>query len=108
MNMDRPAIKVIYRENTEGYLKEILAGIEEEGVLYETEVSEDISSEQMAIRASELSKLKVGIGIANTASLTDIRLEQEILIGTVCSDVKGLRNLGINAARLVKGTPLKL
>lgn len=108
MNMDRPAINILYNDDSKDALKEILAGIEEESVLFEAQLRDTLSSDNMAIEAAAHSRLGVGIGLSReSASMTDSRLEQTILMKVDSISSIKLRELGKNAARIVKGTPLK-
>ena len=63
----KPQIKVYYNENIKNieYIKEILLGIEEEGIPYQVEDKQFGSAVEIAHEASLESTLGVGIGIDN-------------------------------------------
>lgn len=109
MKTKRPVIKVFVTKGLERFLKEVLAGIEEEGVLYELETREYGSSKELATIAASESLLETGIGIdKELASITICKLsEKNPLQSYSCLDNHKLRLAGSNAARIVKGIPLK-
>lgn len=85
-------------------LKEILAGIEEESVLYKV-IHENAPEAETTLGhiASEMSQLGVGIGMnANNAALYIQKIKNTPLFTTT----KEYRTIGQNAARYVKGNPL--
>ncbi|MDF2595218.1 MAG: hypothetical protein K0R69_1559 [Clostridia bacterium] len=102
--MIRPEI-IIKAYNPDGVvLKEVLAGIEEEGVLYKVihEESSD-SAASLGQIASEMSQIEVGIGIhQNETTLYTKKIKNAPLFTTTLY----YRQLGQNAARYVKGNPL--
>jgi len=109
MKTKKPAIKVFATKASEGFLKEVLAGIEEEGVLYEVEITEYGSSRELSTKAANLSLLETGIGIDEEfASITICKLpENNPLESYSCLNNVQLRLAGSNAARIIKGMPLK-
>ena len=93
-------------------VKCILWGLEEEGIPAElTEVSSG-SAEDLAKQAADRSPLNVGIGINGMEEVVvlqhrDLPKEKPLFsVGIDDSDLEQLRNIGVNAARLVKGDPL--
>ncbi|WP_070001028.1 glycerol dehydratase reactivase beta/small subunit family protein [Cellulosilyticum sp. I15G10I2] len=102
--MVRPEIIIkTYNPDTKA-LKEMLAGIEEEGVLYKV-IHEQMPKDQMTLGyiASQMSQLEVGIGIqADHAALYVKKIKDAPLFHTTAKH----RKLGQNAARYVKGNPL--
>lgn len=108
MIVNKPAIIIFVREPDEDLLREICAGIEEEGVLYEIHTREG-ELDDLAFEAAKESMLGSGIGISgrriamqmerlpkgkNVFELNDPRFWQ-------------CRNLGSNSARAVKKMPFK-
>lgn len=103
--MIRPEIVIKVYEDKEDVTQEVLAGIEEEGVLYHV-VPTSIYKEGtiLAKEAAEESQLEVGIGICKReVVLTVHKLRGKVLLETK-SDY---RELGQNAARYVKGNSFK-
>jgi hypothetical protein len=109
METKRPVIKVFVTKASERFLKEVLAGIEEEGVLYEVESSEYGSARELATKAATASLLETGIGIDEEfASITICKLpKNNPLQSYSCLNNDELRLAGSNAARIIKGMPLK-
>ncbi|MBU3112763.1 glycerol dehydratase reactivase beta/small subunit family protein [Clostridium lacusfryxellense] len=109
MKTQKPVIKVFVTSSSKSFLKEVLAGIEEEGVLYEVETIEYGSSKEMATTAASESLLETGIGIdEEMATITICQLPtNNPLQSYSCLDNDKLRLAGSNAARIVKGIPLK-
>ena len=64
MVVNKPSIFIYTYEPDREDLKEILAGIEEEGVLYEVYEKEQESVEKLAFEAANDSMLGSGIGIS--------------------------------------------
>jgi len=89
-------------------LSEICAGLEEEGVPYEVIDTITHDTKTLAHNAANNSRLHVGIGITANAAALQIRNNPpdkpifEIELGTH-ETYPCCRNLGINAARAVKG-----
>ena len=109
MEIKRPVIKVFVTKTSECFLKEVLAGIEEEGVLCEVETSEYGSSRELATKAASSSILETGIGIDEEfASITICKLPKDNPLQSYsCLNKNKLRLAGSNAARIIKGMPLK-
>lgn len=108
MIVNKPTVVIYTRDPDEDFLREICAGIEEEGVLYEVHRRE-AGMDQLAWEAAKDSMLGSGIGIEgrriamqmarlplgkNVFELNDPRFWQ-------------CRNLGANSARAVKKMPFK-
>lgn len=99
--MIKPMIVISVYKCEKTVLDELLAGIEEEGVLYEVRESQ-VRQEAMVLarEAAEISQLEVGIGVReDRAYLTISKLAGKPLLQTQTS----YRELGQNAARYVKG-----
>lgn len=128
MNELRPAIYIYTNNINNKFLKEILAGIEEEGVLYHiveilcnfTEGFSYNNSKDLAYDAAQNSTLGVGIGIIETTAilqleklplenpLFEINFESDFKTNAKSNSELELRTLGTNAARAVKRQAFKL
>lgn len=110
MDIKKPVINIFVNGVEKEFLKEVLAGIEEEGVLYEVFSKEEAQVERLAREASIQSLLETGIGMSKEYLCVNIAKmpEESPLIKIKSSSRMELRRAGINAARLVKGIPLKL
>ena len=108
--MERPSIVIGTHEAiTDRQLKEILLGIEEEGVTYRVDRCAELNPLALAHTASESSRLGVGMGISlDYVVITTEKLRQErpyiahVLNHNAATD----RTLGATAARIVKRLPL--
>jgi len=109
MKPKKPVIKVLVTRVAKCFLKEVLAGIEEEGVLYEVETIEHGSSKELATAAACESLLETGVGIdEEVISITICKLPaNNPLQSYSCLNNDNLRLAGCNAARIIKGIPLK-
>lgn len=105
----KPVIVILINNVSGIILKEILAGIEEEGVLYEVSERTPNSSEELALEASAISALGVGIGIFYESVCVQVRnMPPENMLFKGClKNGQNIRNIGTNAARYVKGIPFK-
>lgn len=109
MIIKRPSIFIYTHEADPDILKEVCAGIEEEGIFFDISEFPDECMEKLAYKAARDSMLGSGIGIFGTA---------------VCLKMKGLekgknveshihpsrsqcRNIGSNSARAIKKLPFK-
>lgn len=106
---NKPVIVILTNNPSGEVLKEILAGIEEEGVLYEVTSNTKGSSEEIAVEAAEMSALGVGVGIIQDSVSVQVRnmATDNILFKAASSNRQDIRNIGANAARYVKGIPFK-
>lgn len=94
----------------ESDIEEILWGIEEEGIPFTFKNIDLEESKKLGKLAANDSKLSVGIGIDNKGniSLTMDKLKEENPLFHIEKNSEiNLRSLGSNAARLIKGMPLK-
>ncbi len=109
---EKPAIYLRLSEDTDPRIwREVCLGMEEEGIPYQVESPNKHSITDDAHEAAELSPLAVGIACRGSHIILHSRnlapdqplfeVSQPDLPLTV------LRNLGSNAARLVKGLPFK-
>lgn len=106
----KPTVIVACYMESQSILKDILAGIEEEGVFFSVEkVSTEEELQLLARNAALKSALGVGIGIVfNEVCVQFKSLDIDTpLFKEKSEDKKVLRNLGCNVARFVKGIPLR-
>lgn len=112
-NQQRPSIFVIVSNHEELILKELLAGIEEEGIPYDVKylnLSEDTVLRDLYV---ESQKSRIGIAVAiinNRIILQNNKLKEEkplIDITLTSQPQEKARIVGTNAARLYKVMPLK-
>jgi hypothetical protein len=102
----KPVIAVLVNRTVDIIVKEVLAGIEEQGVIYEVFIKAPILGAS-DMKAYELSQLGVGIVINER----DIELQVEKIpeakpLMKVTANCNYARKLGTNAALYVKGIPL--
>lgn len=104
MRRARPSILIYTQKDSDAILKEVLAGIEEEGVLFEVQKMEDeIEVKILANMASKNSILGVGMGISHDEVAVSFYKQVEygmVDFGDIC-----YRSKGQNAARYVKLHP---
>ncbi|WP_125154605.1 glycerol dehydratase reactivase beta/small subunit family protein [Clostridium rectalis] len=112
-DLSKPAI-VIYinkdiKENID--FNELFWGIEEEGIPHVLDIKDEELAEKLAFKAAQDSRLGIGIGIGKNNKLvithTKLNFEETLFNVHLDKDRYVLRNLGSNAARIVKGIPLK-
>lgn len=107
----KPCINVMVDDMDNILLKNILAGIEEEGLPYEifNLNKEDVLS--TTHKASQQSKLGVGVGFSNNRVIVHYSKlrENNAIIDTSLKDyeITKARKIGNNAARLYKVMPFK-
>lgn len=111
---DRPAVMVLTAHSAaaEAITREVLAGIEEEGVPYTVmAAADDASAPELARRAAMRSPLQVGVGVGVSGIVC---VHHDMLVDPLPelssagpSDGAAARMLGHNAARIVVGLPLK-
>jgi Dehydratase medium subunit. len=107
----RPSIKIFTGpEADDDVVRQLMLGIEEEGIPFETEKGNGTALE-MAYDASGASTLGVGVGVSSREIVLHFsKLEKDhplFRIGSG-SDPETVRNIGTNGARLVKGMPFKV
>jgi hypothetical protein len=108
---DRPAI-VVLSAGSRVIERDVLAGIEEEGVPYLLVPSDaGVAAAELARRAALRSPLNVGVGVgaAGEVCIQHAKLSDPLpeLSSGEGSDAGARRVLGHNAARIVVGVPLK-
>ena len=93
--------------------REVLAGIEEEGVPFElSRPATDTDADELAHTAARASSLDVGVGIDRRGR---VRISHEMLTAPMpdlacdgAASAGAARRAGHNAARIVVGVPLRL
>jgi hypothetical protein len=110
MNVVRPCVNIYRNHEGEAFIKEVLAGFEEEGVPFEVHIRIEENAEKLAHSAATASILEVGVGIDKEfICVTLAKLPPgEPLLKYRTAESENLRLSGSNAARLVKGIKLKL
>jgi len=90
-------------------IDELLYGIEEEGVPYKVKDCQAYDALELGMSAATDSNLEIGIGITNDEIIVNHqkRKTYEPIYSISRADFYDLRLIGNNAARLVKGMPLK-
>ncbi|MGL4607701.1 MAG: glycerol dehydratase reactivase beta/small subunit family protein [Eubacteriaceae bacterium] len=116
MRMDydapKPEIKVFCKKGTasDEVITHIINGIEEEGLPYTVDLSEEVDSVELAFRGAEASHLGVGIGVTDkevVLHFIKLKEDQPLFKIPAHSDEAALRAIGSNAARLIKRMPFK-
>lgn len=109
MEMKKPAIEICIHQGVEALLCEVLAGIEEEGVPFQVTEIQETSAAALARKGAEQSLLQVGIGIYRDQVCVQYRgaIAQKPLFEYIGQEDTFLRNLGSNAARIVKKKTFK-
>lgn len=108
MVVNKPTIIIYSREPDEDLLREVCAGIEEEGVLYQV-LSREGDLDTLAYEAAKESMLGSGIGISGTRLAMQM---QRLPRGNNVFELNApafwqCRNLGANSARAIKKMPFK-
>lgn len=110
---ESPSIYVIIKNPVEPLLREVLAGIEEEGIPYKIDESsyEGVSEEDDVYNSSVKSRLGIGIGLFKNRVILHydkLRVNEPIFdINLKSNDKNKARAIGCNAARLYKQVPFK-
>lgn len=109
MIIKKPSIFIYTHEAQTEIVREVCAGIEEEGVFFEVTEFPDTCMEKLAYKAARDSMLGSGIGIYGTAVCLKIRgLEKGRNIEAYLTPtIEQCRKLGANSARAIKKQPLK-
>ena len=110
MTEERPSIVIgAHRAITDRQLREILLGMEEEGVPYLVDRSAELNPLVLAHEASLRSRLGVGMGVSlDYVVITTEKLppERPYIADELNHNAASDRALGANAARIVKRLPL--
>lgn len=110
MIVKKPSIFIYTNNADQDVLREVCAGIEEEGIFYEILEFSHISVNELTQNAARDSMLGTGIGIAGTqVALTMRGLKSMQMIEQVQKpSVEVCRKIGSNSARIIKKMPLKI
>lgn len=108
MVVNKPTIIIYSRNPDEDLLREVCAGIEEEGVLYQV-FSREGETDELAFEAAKESMLGCGIGINGVHLAMQM---QRLPKGHNVFELYAprfwqCRNLGANSARAIKKMPFK-
>ena len=108
MVVNKPAIIIYTNEPDEDLLREVCAGIEEEGVLYQVS-SHEGDLDTLAFEAAKESMLGSGVGItgARLAMQMERRPKGRNVFELNMPRFWQCRNLGANSARAIKKMPFK-
>lgn len=104
------ALCVHVHEGCEQKLREIQAGIEEEGVPYTVIQDEEQDRMILAYKGAGMSQLGVGVGITSSGLCIHhhkLPVDQPLFVTDGRASGKEWRRFGYNAARLIKGIPFK-
>lgn len=108
---NKPSILLVVNNPEEEVLRQILAGIEEEGLPRNVVISKDSDYLKETHKFAKLSKLGVCVGVyKNRVILHYNKLKENnpiIDVSVESFEVEKSRNIGNNAARLYKVMPLK-
>ncbi len=111
---NKPSILICTLSGNETHaISQVLFGIEEEGIPYQIRTSDETQLEASAYSAAQESALAVGIAYSDSEVVVHYKnLQKEKPLFRTSLDsltTQGqLRDLGSNAARLVKGLPFKI
>jgi hypothetical protein len=109
MIRNKPSIRLYHNFAKNELLKELCAGMEEEGVPYELIESVESQIDTLCFEAAKDSILGVGIGLIGervAIHMSPLPKEKPLFIVSQ-STLKQARILGMNAARAVKRMPFK-
>jgi hypothetical protein len=104
----RPAVVVLHQVCPDsGCLRELTAGMEEEGVPFRVEEAEAGGAAELAYAAAHASTLDVGIGVDTAGHICVHHAKLPPDAPALTGPPRHARSLGHNAARLVTGIPFK-
>lgn len=109
MIRNKPSIHLYHNAGDDKLIKEICAGMEEEGVPFEIMEYTDSKVDTLCYEASKTSVLGVGIGVINqqvAISMSPLPKGKNLFQIDHPTLIQG-RLLGMNAARAVKRMPFK-
>ena len=106
----KPTIMIYTARPDEALLREVCAGIEEEGVLFEVVPALAGDATVLATAASDASMLGSGIAVCGTTIALHIKgMEKGKTVLTYASAMPSqARDAGANSARVIKRLPFKL
>lgn len=105
----RPAVVVLHQVCPDSCLRELTAGMEEEGVPFRVEEAEAAAggAAELAHAAAHASTLDVGIGVDAAGHICVHHAKLPPDAPALNGPPRHARSLGHNAARLVTGIPFK-
>lgn len=106
----KPDIRIFYKKNAvhSDIIREVVLGIEEEGLPFLTEEKDYDTAKELAYKAAEASHLGVGIGVADDGIVlhtNKLKEDHPLFCIKLTDNDLVLRSMGANAARLVKRMP---
>lgn len=109
MIVKKPSIFIYTSHADPDFLREICAGIEEEGVFYEIFPRDDANPDTLAFEAARDSMLGSGIGIRNVDAALQMRgiAKGKNVEAYHMPTYEQCRKLGSNSARAIKKMPFK-
>ncbi len=112
VEMERPTIKVFVKADhgRAETLRQLIFGIEEEGLPYEVSEEKFPNAVSLAWEASQQSRLSVGLGLDRDTlvlQFSKLKKNEPLFQISARSPEWDVRAMGANAARLVKKLPFK-
>ena len=109
MIVNRPSIFIYTNNPNKDYLKQICAGIEEEGVFFEVYERDTEALDNLAYDAANDSMMGSGIGIyQNTVALQMKGIQKGKNVDSYAAPtLEDCRRIGANSARIIKKMALK-
>ena len=106
----KPTILIFTVRPNEALLRELCAGIEEEGVLYDVIAQPSGEASALSAQASGMSMLGAGLALVGRATALHIKgmTGQSPLLGYANTTESQARDMGANSARVIKKLPLKM
>lgn len=115
VNTNKPSIYVKVAPSYDGssIFNNVLYGIEEEGIPYTTVIAQysKLMTKNLSYEACNQSNLGVGIGIADdgiSVHYEKLNPDDTLFCINVESSLEKIRDIGSNAARIVKRMPFKV
>lgn len=109
MVIKKPAIFIYTNQPDRAVLKEICAGMEEEGIFFEVFEQKETELSRLAHQAAQDSMLGSGVGICGMDAAFSMRGLPPKRCVQICENGsrEQLRRLGANSARAIKRQPLR-
>lgn len=110
MIVRKPTILIFTVRPDETLLREICAGIEEEGVLYDVIAQPSGEASTLSAMASGMSMLGSGLALVERSIALHIKgmSDRSPLLGFADATPETARRAGANSARVIKKLPLRL
>lgn len=105
----KPSIHIYYHQSKHSDIQEITAGIEEEGVFFDLKERASHDLVELAYQAAQSSQLGIGIGVNGQEVVlhTNKLKKNRPLFHEKKINSAAARMIGSNAARFIKGIPLR-